>query len=133
MASLSTTLGALRPHTYTQSFVLLQELAVITLLSYFSYLLADVTGLSGILALFVCGVVVSHYALHNVSDEGQRATLTGFRWACCSYVCWLFASCQLYASSAQRERQGPARNTHGLQVRRLTRWRAACMELGCCW
>jgi NhaP-type Na+/H+ or K+/H+ antiporter len=58
----------------------LQELAVIALLSYFSYLLADVTGLSGILALFVCGVVVSHYALHNVSEEGQRATLTGFRW-----------------------------------------------------
>jgi NhaP-type Na+/H+ or K+/H+ antiporter len=57
----------------------LQELAVVTLLSYFSYLLADVTGLSGILALFVCGVVVSHYALNNVSEEGQRATLTGFR------------------------------------------------------
>lgn len=56
-----------------------QELAVITLLSYFSYLLADVTGLSGILALFVCGVVVSHYALNNVSEEGQAATLTSFR------------------------------------------------------
>lgn len=59
----------------------LQELAVIALLSYLSYLLADVTGLSGILSLFVCGVVVSHYALHNISEEGRGATLTGFRTA----------------------------------------------------
>lgn len=54
---------------------------MITLLSYFSYLLADVTGLSGILSLFVCGVVVSHYALHNISDEGRQATMTGFKTA----------------------------------------------------
>lgn len=38
-------------------------------------------GLSAILALFVCGVVVSHYALHNVSPEGRHATMTGFRTA----------------------------------------------------
>ncbi|WIA30258.1 hypothetical protein OEZ86_000348 [Tetradesmus obliquus] len=69
---------ALRRLTLTEAH---QELAVITLLSYFSYLLADVTGLSGILALFVCGVVVSHYALNNVSEEGQAATLTSFRTA----------------------------------------------------
>lgn len=56
-------------------------MAIITLLSYLSYLLADVTGLSGILALFVCGVVVSHYALPNVSAEGRQATMTGFRTA----------------------------------------------------
>lgn len=60
---------------------LLQELSVIALLSYLSYLLADVSGLSAILALFVCGVVVSHYALHNVSPEGRHATMTGFKTA----------------------------------------------------
>jgi NhaP-type Na+/H+ or K+/H+ antiporter len=59
----------------------LQELSVITLLSYLSYLLADVTGLSAILSLFVCGVVVSHYALNNISEEGRVATMTGFRTA----------------------------------------------------
>lgn len=58
-----------------------QELSVIALLSYLSYLLADVSGLSAILSLFVCGVVVSHYALHNVSPEGRHATMTGFRTA----------------------------------------------------
>lgn len=58
-----------------------QELATITLLSYLSYLLADVTGLSAILSLFVCGVVTSHYAMHSLSPEGRVATLTGFRTA----------------------------------------------------
>jgi NhaP-type Na+/H+ or K+/H+ antiporter len=59
----------------------MQEMAVIALLSYLSYLLADVLGLSAILSLFVCGVVVSHYALHNVSPEGRHATMAGFKTA----------------------------------------------------
>lgn len=54
---------------------------MIALLSYLSYLLADVSGLSAILALFVCGVVVSHYALHNVSPEGRHATMASFKTA----------------------------------------------------
>jgi NhaP-type Na+/H+ or K+/H+ antiporter len=54
---------------------------VIALLSYLSYLLADVSGLSAILSLFVCGVVVSHYALHNVSLEGRHATMASFKTA----------------------------------------------------
>eukprot|EP00879_Flechtneria_rotunda_P020154 GHRR01021195.1.p1 GENE.GHRR01021195.1~~GHRR01021195.1.p1 ORF type:complete len:511 (+),score=207.14 GHRR01021195.1:167-1699(+) len=58
-----------------------QELAVITLLSYLSYLLADVLGLSGILSLFVCGVIVSHYAFHNVSEEGRNVTMVAFKTA----------------------------------------------------
>ncbi|KAF8069528.1 NHX2 [Scenedesmus sp. PABB004] len=61
--------AALRRLTITEPH---QELAVITLLSYLSYLLADVMGLSGILALFVCGAAVSHYALHNISETARR-------------------------------------------------------------
>ena len=37
--------------------------------AYLSYLSGDVLGLSGILALFVCAVAISHYALHNISSE----------------------------------------------------------------
>lgn len=70
------------PHTQlTHTTNHTQELAVVALLSYLSYLLADVSGLSAILSLFVCGVVVSHYALHNVSPEGRHATLTSFQTA----------------------------------------------------
>ncbi len=35
--------------------------------AYLSYLAGDVFGLSGILALFVCAVAISHYALNNIS------------------------------------------------------------------
>jgi NhaP-type Na+/H+ or K+/H+ antiporter len=44
----------------------LQEVALVGLLSYLSYLLAEVGGLSGILSLFCCGIVVSHFALPNM-------------------------------------------------------------------
>jgi len=42
-----------------------QEVALVGMLSYLSYLLAEVGGLSGILSLFCCGIVVSHFALPN--------------------------------------------------------------------
>lgn len=44
-----------------------QELALIGMTAYLSYLAGDVFGLSGILVLFVCAVAISHYALHNIS------------------------------------------------------------------
>jgi hypothetical protein len=44
-----------------------------------SYLLADVLGLSGILSCFVCAILVSHYALHNVSQEGRETTMNAFK------------------------------------------------------
>jgi len=56
-----------------------QELALIGLLGYMSYLLADVLGLSGILSCFVCAILVSHYALHNVSREGRETTMNAFK------------------------------------------------------
>lgn len=43
-----------------------QEVALVGLLSYLSYLLAEVVGLSGILSLFCCGIVVSHFVLPNM-------------------------------------------------------------------
>ena len=44
-------------------------MALIGMTAYLSYLSGDVLGLSGILALFVCAVAISHYALHNISGE----------------------------------------------------------------
>jgi len=48
-------------------FFLLQEVALIGMTAYLSYLAGDVFGFSGILSLFVCAVAISHYALHNIS------------------------------------------------------------------
>lgn len=53
-----------------------QEVALIGMTAYLAYLAGDVFGLSGILAIFVCAVAISHYALHNISGRwlgtGQR-------------------------------------------------------------
>ena len=43
-----------------------QEVALIGMLAYLSYLCGELLGISGIVSLFCCGVVTSHYvsALH---------------------------------------------------------------------
>ena len=39
----------------------LQEVALIGMLAYLSYLCGELLGISGIVSLFCCGVVTSHY------------------------------------------------------------------------
>ncbi|PRW60759.1 Na+ H+ antiporter [Chlorella sorokiniana] len=55
-----------------------QEVALIGMTAYLSYLAGDVFGLSGILALFVCAVAISHYALNNISVESRTTTIYAF-------------------------------------------------------
>ena len=54
--------------------LLLQEVALIGMLGYLSYLSGELLGLSGIVTLFCCAVAISHYALHNISAPA-RVTL----------------------------------------------------------
>lgn len=53
---------------------LAQEVALIGMLGYLSYLCGELAGLSGIVTLFCCAVAISHYALHNISAPA-RVTL----------------------------------------------------------
>lgn len=55
-----------------------QEIALIGMSAYLSYLMGDLLGLSGILTLFVCAVAVSHYAFSNISSTSRRATMHAF-------------------------------------------------------
>ena len=57
----------------------LQEVALIGMLGYLSYLCGDWLGLSGIVALFCCAVTISHYALHNVSSMSRVTTVSAFQ------------------------------------------------------
>ena len=57
----------------------LQEVSLIGLLAYLSYLAGDWLGLSGIVALFCCAVTISHYALHNVSSMSRVTTISAFQ------------------------------------------------------
>jgi NhaP-type Na+/H+ or K+/H+ antiporter len=60
--------------------------------AYMSYLMGDVLGLSGILALFACAVAISHYALHNISSARRCMELhpeggsLGVPWEL--FLCW---------------------------------------------
>ncbi|GLD92767.1 hypothetical protein PINS_up001346 [Pythium insidiosum] len=49
------------------------EISIVLLSAYLSYVAADLAGLSGIVALFFSGVLMSHYHLHTVSDESATA------------------------------------------------------------
>jgi len=41
-------------------------------LAYLAFIVADEAGLSGLMAVFFAGVVMSHYAKYNLSAHGQQ-------------------------------------------------------------
>lgn len=47
------------------------ELMLLILYAYASYLLADGLGLSGIVAILFCGIVMAHYSYNNLSQESK--------------------------------------------------------------
>ncbi|GFZ05001.1 Na+/H+ (sodium hydrogen) exchanger 3 [Actinidia rufa] len=51
-----------------------REIALMMLMAYLSYMLAEVLHLSGILTVFFCGIVMSHYAWHNVTESSRITT-----------------------------------------------------------
>ena len=50
------------------------EVGLIFLFGYLSYAVAEAIGCSGILALFVSGVLESHYHVYSLSESGRSAT-----------------------------------------------------------
>ncbi|XP_073053407.1 sodium/hydrogen exchanger 1 [Primulina eburnea] len=51
-----------------------REVAVMMLMAYVSYMLAELFYLSGILTVFFCGIVMSHYTWHNVTENSRVTT-----------------------------------------------------------
>ncbi|KAK6947013.1 Cation/H+ exchanger [Dillenia turbinata] len=51
-----------------------REIALMLLMAYLSYMLAELLNLSGILTVFFCGIVMSHYAWHNVTEISRITT-----------------------------------------------------------
>eukprot|EP01018_Ginkgo_biloba_P006343 Gb_06288 [translate_table: standard] len=51
-----------------------REIALMVLMAYLSYMLAELFYLSGILTVFFCGIVMSHYTWHNVTENSRITT-----------------------------------------------------------
>ncbi|BFG37019.1 hypothetical protein CerSpe_232930 [Prunus speciosa] len=55
-----------------------RECALMMLMAYLSYMLAELMGLSGILTVFFSGIVMSHYTWHNVTENSRITTKHAF-------------------------------------------------------
>ncbi|XP_030506264.2 sodium/hydrogen exchanger 1 [Cannabis sativa] len=55
-----------------------REVALMMLMAYLSYMVAEFLSLSGILAVFFCGIVMSHYTWHNVTESSRITTMHAF-------------------------------------------------------
>lgn len=51
-----------------------REVAVMILMAYLSYMLSELFHLSAILTVFFCGIVMSHYTWHNVTESSRVTT-----------------------------------------------------------
>ncbi|KAK6913816.1 Cation/H+ exchanger [Dillenia turbinata] len=65
-----------------------REVALMILMAYFSYMLAELFYLSAILTVFFCGIVMSHYTWHNVTENSRVTTKHAF--ATLSFVAEIF-------------------------------------------
>lgn len=55
------------------------EISLVALFAYSSYFAAEVFGLSGIMALFFCGIGLAHYNYYNLSHKTQHTTHLYFK------------------------------------------------------
>ncbi|KAG8370673.1 hypothetical protein BUALT_Bualt13G0007700 [Buddleja alternifolia] len=51
-----------------------REVALTVLMAYLSYIIAELCDLSGILTVFFCGIVMSHYTWHNMTESSKVTT-----------------------------------------------------------
>ncbi|CAN1348064.1 Sodium/hydrogen exchanger 2 [Linum perenne] len=65
-----------------------REVALMMLMAYLSYMMAELFYLSGILTVFFCGIVMSHYTWHNVTESSRVTTKHAF--ATLSFVSEIF-------------------------------------------
>ncbi|XP_060197856.1 sodium/hydrogen exchanger 2-like [Lycium barbarum] len=65
-----------------------REVAIMILMAYLSYMLAELFGLSAILTVFFSGIVMSHYTWHNVTESSRVTTKHAF--ATLSFIAEIF-------------------------------------------
>ncbi len=54
------------------------EILVCIVLPYMAYVVAEAIEVSGIMSLFVCGMIMSHYTRYNITPQAEAVTTHGF-------------------------------------------------------
>ncbi|MCD9645453.1 Sodium/hydrogen exchanger 3 [Datura stramonium] len=74
--------------TYPGRYSTVREVSLVILMAYHSYMMAELFDLSGILTVFFCGIVMSHYTWHNVTTNSKVSTRHAF--ATLSFIAEVF-------------------------------------------
>ncbi|KAJ9682182.1 hypothetical protein PVL29_018184 [Vitis rotundifolia] len=91
-----------------------REVALMMLMAYLSYILAELFYLSGILTVFFCGIVMSHYTWHNVTESSRVTTKHAF--ATLSFVAEIFIFLYVGMDALDIEKWRFVSNTPGTSV-----------------
>ncbi|KAK9919741.1 hypothetical protein M0R45_028321 [Rubus argutus] len=67
-----------KKHSTLEGILRIVKLLFMLLMAYLSYMLAELLSLSGILTIFFCGIVMSHYTWHNVTESSRITTKHAF-------------------------------------------------------
>jgi sodium/hydrogen exchanger 8 len=99
---LGISIGLLCAYVYKNSMIRKYpeyEMGLLILFSYGGYALAEASELSGIMSLFCCGIVLSHYNNHNLSQTGLTTAHTVFK-SCAmlaEFFVYLFIGMSIFA------------------------------------
>ncbi|CAN8260281.1 unnamed protein product [Cochlearia groenlandica] len=91
-----------------------REVALMMLLAYLSYMLAELFHLSSILTVFFCGIVMSHYTWHNVTDNSKVTTKHTF--AALSFLAEIFIFLYVGMDALDIEKWNVVRNSPGQSI-----------------
>ncbi|VVA96185.1 unnamed protein product [Arabis nemorensis] len=91
-----------------------REVALMMLLAYLSYMLAELFQLSSILTVFFCGIVMSHYTWHNVTDNSKVTTKHTF--AAMSFLAEIFIFLYVGMDALDIEKWDVVRNSPGKSI-----------------
>ncbi|CAA7015972.1 unnamed protein product [Microthlaspi erraticum] len=91
-----------------------REVALMMLLAYLSYMLAELFHLSSILTVFFCGIVMSHYTWHNVTGKSKVTTKHTF--AALSFLAEIFIFLYVGMDALDIEKWDVVRDSPGKSI-----------------